>query len=206
MEIYDDLLEIFTYVLTLLGILNPFGNVPLFIGLTKEQDSETRKKMYNTIVLSGLGILTGFIFVGDFLMQYLYKVGIGEFRVAGGLILIVVAFRNLLGVGKKQEATEKMPESEAIRYAITPLTFPILVGPGTISTVMIIHKEAGLITALVAVIVTFIIMKILFSISNLLNMIFGEIVLFVVSRVMQIFIMSSGVKLVTVGIKEIFSI
>lgn len=194
-----------TYVLTIIGILNPFGNVPLFMTLTKDQNPEIRKKMYNAIVLSGFGIVTGFIIAGDFFMNYLYKIEMDQLRIAGGMILVVVAFRNLLGLGVSKESSGNvMSEKEAIRYAITPLTFPMLVGPGTISTVMIIHKEAGLVISVGAVAVTFLIMKFLFYISDWLDKVLGEIVLFVLSRVMQIFIMSAGVKLITTGIKGIF--
>ncbi|MEG2256137.1 MAG: MarC family protein [Cetobacterium sp.] len=200
-------IDIITYVLTIIGILNPFGNVPLFMTLTKDQNSEIRKKMYNAIVLSGFGIVTGFIIAGDFFMTYLYKIGMDELRVAGGMILVVVAFRNLLGLGVSKESSGNvMSEKEAIHYAITPLTFPMLVGPGTISTVMIIHKEAGLIISVGAVAITFLIMKFLFSISDWLDKVLGEVVLFVLSRVMQIFIMSAGVKLILNGIKGIFFI
>lgn len=199
------LIDILTYVLTIIGILNPFGNVPLFMTLTKDQKPEIRKKMYNAIVFAGFGIVTGFIVAGDFFMKYLYKIGMDELRVAGGMILIVVAFRNLLGLGvSKNSSGDRMSEKDAIRYAITPLTFPMLVGPGTISTVMIIHKEAGLIISVGAVAVTFLIMKFLFTISDWLDKVLGEIVLFVLSRVMQIFIMSAGVKLISNGIKGIF--
>lgn len=198
-------IDIMTYVLTIIGILNPFGNVPLFMTLTKDQNSEIRKKMYNAIVLSGFGIVTGFIIAGDFFMNYLYKIEMDQLRIAGGMILVVVAFRNLLGLGVSKESSGNvMSEKEAIRYAITPLTFPMLVGPGTISTVMIIHKEAGLVISVGAVAVTFLIMKFLFYISDWLDKVLGEIVLFVLSRVMQIFIMSAGVKLITTGIKGIF--
>lgn len=198
-------IDIMTYVLTIIGILNPFGNVPLFMTLTKDQNPEIRKKMYNAIVISGFGIVTGFIVAGDFFMNYLYKIGMNELRVAGGMILVVVAFRNLLGLGTSKESSGNvMSEKDAIRYAITPLTFPMLVGPGTISTVMIIHKEAGLIISVGAVAVTFLIMKFLFSISDWLDKVLGEVVLFVLSRVMQIFIMSAGVKLISTGIKGIF--
>ena len=194
-----------TYVLTIIGILNPFGNVPLFMTLTKDQNPEIRKKMYNAIVLSGFGIVTGFIIAGDFFMNYLYKIEMDQLRIAGGMILVVVAFRNLLGLGVSKESSGNvMSEKEAIRYAITPLTFPMLVGPGTISTVMIIHKEAGLVISVGAGAVTFLIMKFLFYISDWLDKVLGEIVLFVLSRVMQIFIMSAGVKLITTGIKGIF--
>ncbi len=198
-------IDIVTYVLTIIGILNPFGNVPLFMTLTKDQNAEIRKKMYNAIVLSGFGIVTGFIIAGDFFMNYLYKIEMDQLRIAGGMILVVVAFRNLLGLGVSKESSGNvMSEKEAIRYAITPLTFPMLVGPGTISTVMIIHKEAGLVISVGAVAVTFLIMKFLFYISDWLDKVLGEIVLFVLSRVMQIFIMSVGVKLITTGIKGIF--
>ncbi|WP_448821277.1 MarC family protein [Cetobacterium sp.] len=198
-------IDIMTYVLTIIGILNPFGNVPLFMTLTKDQNPEIRKKMYNAIVLSGFGIVTGFIIAGDFFMNYLYKIEMDQLRIAGGMILVVVAFRNLLGLGVSKESSGNvMSEKEAIRYAITPLTFPMLVGPGTISTVMIIHKEAGLVISVGAVAVTFLIMKFLFYISDWLDKVLGEIVLFVLSRVMQIFIMSAGVKLITTGIKGIF--
>lgn len=198
-------IDIMTYVLTIIGILNPFGNVPLFMTLTKDQNAEIRKKMYNAIVLSGFGIVTGFIIAGDFFMNYLYKIEMDQLRIAGGMILVVVAFRNLLGLGVSKESSGNvMSEKEAIRYAITPLTFPMLVGPGTISTVMIIHKEAGLVISVGAVAVTFLIMKFLFYISDWLDKVLGEIVLFVLSRVMQIFIMSVGVKLITTGIKGIF--
>lgn len=198
-------IDIMTYVLTIIGILNPFGNVPLFMTLTKNQNPEIRKKMYNAIVLSGFGIVTGFIIAGDFFMNYLYKIEMNQLRIAGGMILVVVAFRNLLGLGVSKESSGNvMSEKEAIRYAITPLTFPMLVGPGTISTVMIIHKEAGLVISVGAVAVAFLIMKFLFYISDWLDKVLGEIVLFVLSRVMQIFIMSAGVKLITTGIKGIF--
>nr|WP_307776384.1 MarC family protein [uncultured Cetobacterium sp.] len=194
------------YVLTIIGILDPFANVPLFMSLTEKQAPETRKKIYNTIILAGLGILEGFILVGDFFMTYLYKIGMNELRVAGGIILAVVALRNLLGVSNSSGNQEdrEMTMSEAVKYAVTPLTFPLLVGPGTISTVMIIHKEAGYLVALGSVAITFLIMKFLFSITHILDEIFGGIVLFVLSRVMQIFIMSAGVKLICLGIKGIF--
>lgn len=194
------------YVLTIIGILDPFANVPLFMSLTEKQAPETRKKIYNTIILAGLGILEGFILVGDFFMTYLYKIGMNELRVAGGIILAVVALRNLLGVSNSSgnQENREMTMSEAVKYAVTPLTFPLLVGPGTISTVMIIHKEAGYLVALGSVAITFLIMKFLFSITHILDEIFGGIVLFVLSRVMQIFIMSAGVKLICLGIKGIF--
>ncbi|MGX6592351.1 multiple antibiotic resistance protein [Cetobacterium ceti] len=206
MEAKDLILHIITNVLTMIGILNPFGNVPLFMSLTQHQKPEIRKKIYNTVVLAGFGIVTGFTLVGNFFMTYLYKIGMNELRVAGGFILIVVALRNLLGFtsSSKGGSNEELTQDEAVKFAVTPLTFPILVGPGTISTVMIIRKEAGFIVTLGAIAITFGIIKFLFSISNIIDRVFGEVVLFIISRVLQIFIMSVGVKLMVTGLKHLF--
>lgn len=207
MEAKDLAVHIITNVLTMIGILNPFGNVPLFMSLTQNQKPEIRTKIYNTIVLAGFGIVVGFMIAGNFFMTYLYKIGMNELRVSGGIILIIVALKNLLGVGGKSLNSDEQVQlnlDEAIKFAVTPLTFPMLVGPGTISTVMIMRKEAGFIITLGAVAITFAIIKFLFSISNIINKIFGEAVLFILSRVLQIFIMSVGVKMLFTGIKAIF--
>lgn len=206
MEITNLFLPVATNVLTIIGILNPFGNVPLFMSMTQGQKPEVRKKIYNLIVITGFGILTAFIFTGNFFMNYLFKINMSELRVAGGMILIIVALRNLLGISSNNmsKGTQDMTMEEATRFAVTPLTFPIMVGPGSISTVLIIRQEAGVWVTLGAVLFTFIIIKFLFSISKFLDRIFGELVLYVLSRIMQIFIMAVGVKLIVMGLKAIF--
>lgn len=208
MEISNLFIPVLTNVLTIIGILNPFGNVPLFMSMTQGQKPEVRKKIYNLIVITGFGILTAFIFTGNFFMNYLFKIDMNELRVAGGMILIIVALRNLLGISSSNTSADshEMTMKEATRFAVTPLTFPIMVGPGSISTVLIIRQESGVWITLGAVLLTFLIIKFLFSISKFLDRIFGELVLYVLSRIMQIFIMAVGVKLIVMGLKAIFSL
>ncbi|MGL5049506.1 MAG: MarC family protein [Fusobacteriaceae bacterium] len=202
MEVNDYIVPVFTNVLTIIGILNPFGNVPLFMSLTQEQKPEIREKIYNTIIISGFGIVVAFILIGNLFMTYLFKISLNELRVAGGIILILVALRNLLGLAKvHSKESNLMTMDEAVKYAVTPLTFPMLVGPGTISTAMIIRQESGIFVTILAVFLTFTIVKILFLFSKYLDRIFGELVLFVLSRVMQIFIMAVGVKMIIFGLR-----
>lgn len=206
MEVNEFFVPVITNVLTIIGILNPFGNVPLFMTLTQGQKPEIRKKIYNTIIFTGFGIVVAFILIGNIFMTYLFKVSLNELRVAGGLILVIVALRNLLGLAKSQnKETVAMTMDEAARYAVTPLTFPMLVGPGTISTAMIMRQESGILIAILATFITFAIIKVLFSLSKYLDKIFGELVLFVLSRVMQIFIMAVGVKLMVYGLRALFN-
>ncbi|MGL5057176.1 MAG: MarC family protein, partial [Fusobacteriaceae bacterium] len=126
MEVNDYIVPVFTNVLTIIGILNPFGNVPLFMSLTQEQKPEIREKIYNTIIISGFGIVVAFILIGNLFMTYLFKISLNELRVAGGIILILVALRNLLGLAKvHSKESNLMTMDEAVKYAVTPLTFPM---------------------------------------------------------------------------------
>ena len=86
---------IFTNALTLIAVLNPFGNVPLFIGMSDGLDKQTRKKLQNIILFTAFCITFIFSLVGEFLMTKFYRIGMDELKMAGGLILIVIATKNL---------------------------------------------------------------------------------------------------------------
>ena len=120
------------------------------------------------------------------------------------MILIVLAFKNLL-FSKKKNKTEldTTTEEDAMKLGVTPLAFPMLVGPGTMSTVMILKQQDGLIVTTLGTIITFILIKILLMSGKYLEKIFGKLVLYLLSRIMQIFIMAVGVRLLITGISEV---
>lgn len=198
------LYAVFNSALTLIAVMNPFGNVPLFMGLTEEFSEATREKIYNTIVAAGFGIVLGFGLIGHIFMEYFFKVGMEEVRIAGGLILIVVAFNNLLFSKKKSRAEiDTTTEEDAMKMGVTPLAFPMLVGPGTMATAMILKQQDGLVVTTLGTIITFAIIKILLMSGKYLEKILGKLVLYLLSRIMQIFIMAVGVRLLVTGISEV---
>ena len=198
------LYAVFNSALTLIAVMNPFGNVPLFMGLTEEFSEATREKIYNTIVAAGFGIVLGFGLIGHIFMEYFFKVGMEEVRIAGGLILIVVAFNNLLFSKKKSRAEiDTTTEEDAMKMGVTPLAFPMLVGPGTMATAMILKQQDGLIVTTLGTIITFVLIKVLLMSGKYLEKIFGKLVLYLLSRIMQIFIMAVGVRLLITGISEV---
>ena len=198
------LYAVFNSALTLIAVMNPFGNVPLFMGLTEEFSEATREKIYNTIVAAGFGIVLGFGLIGHIFMEYFFKVGMEEVRIAGGLILIVVAFNNLLFSKKKSRAEiDTTTEEDAMKMGVTPLAFPMLVGPGTMATAMILKQQDGLIVTTLGTIITFVLIKVLLMSGKYLEKILGKLVLYLLSRIMQIFIMAVGVRLLITGISEV---
>jgi multiple antibiotic resistance protein len=203
----DTLTQFIMNCVSLLAILNPFGNVPLCVTLTEDMSPRSRKKLFNLIVYTGFTIVILFGLLGDILMTYFFRVEMTEIRIAGGILLVIVALKNLLFSKKKPKAMkrdEEMTEEEEIQQGIIPMAFPIMVGPGSMTTILIIRREYGALQVVGAALVVFTIIKLLLKYSHFIEKVLGKLVLFVLGRVMQIFIMAIGVKTFISGIMELF--
>lgn len=199
--------KIFIIVTTLLAVMNPFGNVPLFVSMTENLSKKMRGKLFDLIVYTGFSIVILFGLLGDILLKYFFKVEMMQIKVAGGLILIVVTIKSLLTPKEKKEKKSSNnaleSEEEILQQGIIPMAFPILVGPGTMTTILIIKKESGSLYVILATFIAFIIIKILLTYSHIIEKVLGKLVLYILSRVMQIFIIATGVKMIVAGIFEI---
>lgn len=120
-------------------IVNPFGNVPLFISLTSKLNSVERKHAIIKSVIIATAILLVFALIGKVLFDLL-NVTLSSLRVAGGLLLLAIAFDMLMG---KSPASKIDESEERESIAVTPMATPLLAGPGAMSTVMILMNEAG---------------------------------------------------------------
>lgn len=152
--------------ITLLAVLNPFGNLTQFLAMSDGLPLALRKKLFRTILYTALAIVLAFLFSGPLFMNYIFRVSLDDLRVSGGLVLIIMAIKNLLFSTKLatqsfdsyQEANEK----EILRQSLIPMAFPMLVGPGTLASVIVISEDGGLDIAFGGVIIAFIFMFALF--------------------------------------------
>jgi multiple antibiotic resistance protein len=187
----------------LLAITNPFGNLPVFISMSDDLDRKDRDKLFKLVVFTALLIVFIFTIIGTTVMRFFFQVNLSELRVAGGIILIVMGIRHLAAPREMKEHNINV-QDDAIHTRIIPMAFPLLVGPGTLSTVIIIRHEAGMFITLAAILITFILILLLFGRANFIEKLFGKLTLFVLSRIMQVFIMAIGVKMLITGLKSIF--
>ena len=194
---------------SLIAVLNPFGNVPLFVSLTEHMKADTRQKLFRLIVYTGFTIIVVFSLVGDLMMTYLFRIEMKEIRMAGGIILIIAAIKNLLFSSKKTKLKtqddDQLTEQEEIQQGIIPLAFPMMVGPGSMTTILITRRDFGSLYALLVAIVVFLIIQTLFKYSSFIEKIFGKLVLYVLGKVMQIFIMAIGIRIFFMGLFEVLS-
>ena len=201
-----NLTVIFTSALTLIAVLNPFGNVPLFIGMCGGLDKKVRVKLQNTVVLTAFCITFFFSLLGEFLMTKFYRIGMDELKMAGGLILIVIASKNLVFPVNKTSKNLNTSIAEQIKTAIIPIAFPMLVGPGVLTTALINRAQNGLLTNSISIVLAFIIIYGIYWIGGYVEKIVGQLVLYILSRVMQIFILAIGFRILFTGLFEALKI
>ncbi len=120
-------------------IVNPFGNVPLFISLTQKLTPVERKNAIVKSIVIAAAILLVFALIGKVLFDML-NVTLDSLRIAGGLLLLAIAFDMLMG---RSPASKIDAEEERESIAVTPMATPLLAGPGAMTTVMVLMNEAG---------------------------------------------------------------
>ena len=126
-----------TVVVTLSVIMDPVGNVPLFLGLTGGRTNKKRRKLAWQAVLVSLGVISLFAVLGQQILSYL-GIGIPALQGAGGLLLTIVALELLT------DKQDDPSEIDDVNVALVPLGTPLLAGPGAIvATIVFVQKGEG---------------------------------------------------------------
>lgn len=205
-EIQNNLHIIFISVLAIMAIINPFSNLPQYLEMTDGMPTATRQKLFRSIIYTSFIIVLIFTVAGPYIMKYLFKIEIRDLRIAGGLILVVFGIKNLLFPLKLrfQSPDTGVHESdeEIIKKCIIPMAFPMMVGPGTLTTMIVISADSGMFLTIIASAIAFFAMLVLFHFSASLERVLGKLVLHVMARIMQVFIVAMGVKMIMGGLKD----
>ena len=119
----------------LFPIVNPLGNTPIFLTLTRGLSGQGRAKLARTIAVNGLVLMVVSIFIGTHILGF-FGISLPVVQVGGGLVVISTGWA-LLRQSENDDAAEdaKKPCNEAnyMRQAFYPLTLPLTVGPGSIA-------------------------------------------------------------------------
>ena len=119
-------------LVTLLVIMDPAGNTPIFVGLTAELTPRQRANAALAAVAAATGLILGSALFGQVILDYLH-VSLQSLSIAGGLLLLLVALEMLRGMD--------MTPTPGRNVALVPLATPLLAGPGAIATVMVLVRR-----------------------------------------------------------------
>ena len=128
----------------LFAIMNPVSNLPVFLSVTEGASTSERRRIAFRVTVYCLVLGGSFAVFGSMALN-LFGISIDDFRVAGGLVVLLIGLNMLNGSDSTahhgtQEEKANFPDASTV--AFYPLTFPILVGPGTITTLILYRQQA----------------------------------------------------------------
>ncbi len=189
-------------IFLLIIIMDPIGNVPVFLSILKNIPLERRKKIIIRELIIAFAILLFFMFVGRFLLQLL-QIEQSSLGIAGGIILFIIAIR-MIFPGTKPMFTHN-EESEPL---VVPLAIPMLAGPSAIAAVILFmaQEPSRWIEWIFVVFVASLISGIILLSSEALGSKLGNRALIAIERLMGIFLIMVSVDFILDGIKQTFNI
>lgn len=193
-------MEIFLFpflksLIALFIITDSPGNLPFFIGLTEGLPVPEKRKIFATAVLTGFILLCVFLFAGTALLD-LFNVTLNDFKIAGGILLLMIAIEIMLRGRINVEHKEDL--------GVVPLGCPLLVGPGAITTALVLLQLYGLYIVGGAILACFALIWLVLHFADPIYRILGKNGSLILTKVAAILIAAIAVQFIRQGILAIF--
>ena len=171
--------------------IDPIGLVAIFMGLGTSASHEHRRSQAFLGLLTGLLVAVGFIFLGKGIFAAL-GITVADFQVAGGLILLALAVRELVGFGRIDR--EKDDE-----YGVVPLGMPLIAGPALLTALLILIDSVGVVFTLLSLILNLAIVAIALCNAERFARLMGRQGLRGVSKIIALLLAAIAISLIRRG-------
>ncbi len=205
-------LTFFIYAFTsIFSIVNPVSGVMAFISMTSHLPEADKIYVAKRSVLIACIIAISFSILGELILK-LFNITADSLRVAGGVLLFLVAIDMLFARTTRESITsEELNEAaQKENISVFPIAMPLLTGPGAITTIIVLIRTAENLDLKLAVIgailLTFIITFLIFRFSDYFNKVVGMTGMLVMTRLMGLFLGAIAVDFIFTGIKGIFNL
>jgi multiple antibiotic resistance protein len=194
----------------ILFIVDPIAVVPTYLVITQGQTAAQRRNTATRACVAATALLVTFAVAGRSIFE-LFGITMPAFRIAGGLILWLVAMDMLHGSRSTQEGSAEIIEGQAKEdVALTPLAMPMLAGPGAISTVMVLAGQARTtpqtITVYASILLTAGIAWLTLRLGERLVARMGQTGIRVMTRIMGLLLAAIAVQFVITGVRDALSL
>ena len=183
--------EILTAFMVLFAVIDIVGNIPIIIDLRKKAGHIQSEK---ASVIAGV-IMIIFLFLGDSILK-LIGIDVHSFAVAGAFILFFIALEMILGI-----TLYKQEEGSNMNASVFPLAFPLIAGPGSLTTLLSLKSEFRTENIIVAVIVNVLVIFIVLKTSNRIERFIGQNGIDIIRKVFGVVLLAIAVKLFTSNIE-----
>jgi multiple antibiotic resistance protein len=196
-DVLAQFIPAFLYVLI---IVDPLVSIPMFISLTRQREKrEVQQAATNAVLIAG-AIATIFLFIGPPLLGLL-GVSLGDFKIAGGLVLALLGLEAVLGF--RLQTKEESGESSLMTVSVLIAT-PMLTGPGLMAALVVLSGEQGALLALAATLAAMVVSWVVLFNAPFIRRLLGSQVIEVGSKVIGVLILALGVSYIRSGIAMAF--
>lgn len=188
--------EILTATMILFAVIDIVGSLPIIISL-REKAGHIQSEMASIIAAV---LMIVFLFLGEQILS-LIGINVNEFAVAGSLILFFIALEMVLGITLFKEDEDSDPKLTSV----FPLAFPLLAGPGSLTTLLSLRAEYNIENIIIAVLINILFIYIVLKTSGKLQRILGKSGIIIIRKVFGVILLAIAVKLFTTNIQLLFN-
>lgn len=187
--------EIASAFMVLFAVIDITGAEPIIYDLQKNGKKISALK----VALASFALLLGFLYAGDMLLE-LFSVDISSFAVAGSLVIFLLAVEMIFGIlifkndGPKDAAT------------IIPLVFPLIVGAGTLTTILSLRAEFHTINIIIALLLNTIVVYLVVKNVHIIEKVFGKGGVYILRKFLGIILLAISLKLFTSNLASLIEI
>jgi multiple antibiotic resistance protein len=183
--------EFFVAFIPIFVAIDPIGLVAVFMGLAGNASREQRQREGFTGIFTALCVSVGFVFLGKIIFTAL-GITVADFQVAGGLILLGLAGRELLNIAPAdREATDD--------FGVVPLGMPLIAGPALLTALLILVDTVGLVFTLLSLVVNLALVAVAFWNADLVARWMGRQGLRGISKIVALLLAAIAVSLIRRG-------
>ncbi|MDC8005955.1 MarC family protein [Aureisphaera galaxeae] len=186
--------EIATATMVLFAVIDIVGSIPIIISL---REKSGKIKSGRASIIAAV-VLTMFLFIGEEILN-LIGINVNEFAVAGAFILFFIALEMILGIQLFKQSEENLSMA-----TVFPIAFPIVAGPGSLTTLLSLKAEYATENIIIAIIVNIIIVYVVLKTSAKLQRVLGKNGIGIIEKVFGVILLAIAVKLFTSNIQELF--
>jgi MarC family membrane protein len=195
-------MTVFSAIFLIFIIMDPIGNVPVFLSILKNIPVERRRRIIIRELLIALIVLLFFMFIGRHILQSL-QIEESSLGIAGGIMLFLIAIKMIF-----PGASAMLAHDEKVEPLVVPLAVPLLAGPSAIAAVILLMAQEPTRWPewMLALVVAWLIAGFILLSSESLSRKLGERALLAIERLMGILLILVSVDLILDGIKLTFSL
>jgi len=183
----------FLSLIPLLVAIDIAGITPIYVGLTEEMTKEMKKKIIVDSLLTAFIVSFVFIFLGKLIFVIL-GITVNDFKIGGGLVLLSLAIIDLMSEEKKR----RLPSDT---MGIVPLGVPLIVGPGVLTTLLILIDAHGIIITFFSLVVGLLLVGLTLINADFISRMIGKAGTKVISKLTNLLLVAIAIRMIRLGIQ-----